>query len=245
MSLANYISFKNMQKNNNSYSPDNNNKKYLVVMACHVSTKIKLETIRKNLRYYAFNCVDVALVVSSNQEFNDDIKKICSNYSNVKYYETENRNTLDFGKWHWLLSQVDYNIYDYIVLTNDSFIIHSSINHYLNLVTKYDVELYGYNDSTDICYHYQSYLFTLKKSAIPTFLTNVGNNLPIMNSYSDVVNNGELMLIKWIPNNKCFLNIGNIPSNNQCNIFLHNDDLYTILKNNKLLPFSKLKRLYP
>ena len=29
MSLAKYISFKNMQKNNNSYSPDNNNKKFL------------------------------------------------------------------------------------------------------------------------------------------------------------------------------------------------------------------------
>ena len=66
-----------------------------------------------------------------------------------------------------------------------------------------------------------------------------------MNSYLDVVTNGELMLIKWIPNNKCFLSIGNIPSNNQRNIFLNNDDLYTILKNNNLLPFSKLKRLYP
>lgn len=245
MSLAKYIYFKNMQKNNNSYSPDNNNKKYLVVMACHVSTKIKLDTIRKNLRYFAFCSVDVALVASSNQEFNEDVKNICSNYTNVKYYETENKDSLDFGKWHWLLSQVDYNIYDYVVLTNDSFIIHSSINHYLNLATKYDVDLYGYNDSTDICYHYQSYLFTLKKDAVPIFLTNVENNLPLMNSYSGVVHNGELMLTKWFPNSKSFLNIGNIPSNINRNIFLHNDELYTPLRNNGLLPFSKLKRLYP
>jgi hypothetical protein len=244
MSLANYISFKNMQKNNNSYSPDNNNKKYLVVMAGHVSTKIKLETIRKNLRYFGFHCVDVALVVSSNQEFNDDVKNICSNYTNVKYYETENKNSLDFGKWHWLLSQVDYNIYDYVVLTNDSFIIHSSINHYLNLISKYDVDLYGYNDSSEKCYHYQSYLFALKNTAIPSFLENIGN-LPEIKTHLDLVTNAELMLTKWVPNNKCFLNIANIPSNNECNIFFHNDDLYTILKNNNLLPFSKLKRLYP
>ena len=116
MSLANYISFKNMQKNNNSYSPDNNNKKYLVVMACHVSTKLKLETIRKNLRYFGFHCIDVALVISTNQPFNNEVADICSKYSNVKYYETENRNSLDFGKWHWLLSQIDYNIYDYALV---------------------------------------------------------------------------------------------------------------------------------
>jgi hypothetical protein len=245
MSLAKYISFKNIQKKNNSYSPDNNNKKFLVVMACHVSTKLKLETIRKNLRYFAFHCIDIALVVSSNQPFNNEVANICSKYSNVKYYETENRNSLDFGKWHWLLSQIDYNIYDYVVLVNDSFIIHSSLNHYLNLVTKYDVDLYGYNDSTGVCYHYQSYLFTLKKNAIPTFLTNVGNNLPLMNIHWDVVSNGELMLTKWFPNHKCFLKIGNIPLNHGHNIFFNNDALYIPLKKNGLLPFSKLKRVGP
>ena len=245
MSLAKYISFKNMQKHKNSYSPDNNNKKFLVVMACHVSTKIKLETIRKNLRYFAFHCIDIALVVSSGQHFNNELKGICSKYNNVKYYETENRNSLDFGKWHWLLSQIDYNIYDYTVLINDSFIIHSSLNHYLNLVTKYDVDLYGYNDSSCVCYHYQSYLFTLKKNAIPTFIINVGNNLPLMNIHWDVVTNGELMLTKWFPNHKCFLKIGNMPLNHNHNIFFNNDKLYIPLKNNGLLPFTKLKRVTP
>lgn len=243
MSLAKYISFKNMQKNNNSYSPDNNNKKFLVVMACHVSTKLKLETIRKNLRYFAFHCIDIALVVSIGQPFNNELADICNRYNNVKYYETENRNSLDFGKWHWLLSQIDYNIYDYVVLTNDSFIIHTSINHYLNLVTKYDVDLYGYNDSSNVCYHYQSYLFTLKSTVVPTFLTNVGNNLPLMNIHWDVVTNGELMLTKWFPNHKCFLKIGNMPSNYNHNIFHNNDPLYIPLKNNGLLPFTKLKRV--
>jgi hypothetical protein len=243
--IAKYISFKQIQRGNNSYSPDNNKKKYLVIIACHVSTKIKLETIRKNLRYFAFNCVDVALVVSSNQPFNAEIKNICSKYTNVKYYETENRGSLDFGKWHWFLSQTDYNIYNYIVLTNDSFIIHSSLNHYLNLVSKYDVDLYGYNDSTGISYHYQSYLFTLKKTAVAKFLTNVGNNLPLMKTHQDVINNGEIMLTKWFPSQKCFLKIGNIPSNHGRNIFFHNDGLYIPLKEAKLLPFSKLKRYYP
>ena len=185
-----------------------------------------------------------ALSLEEQFEFNDDIKTICSNYRNVKYYETENNNSLDFGKWHWLLSQSDYSIYDYVVLTNDSFVIHSSINHYLNLISKYDVELYGYNDSSEKCYHFQSYLFALKNTAIPLFLENIAN-LPEIKTHLDLVTNAELMLTKWFPNNKCFLNIANIPSNNERNIFFHNDDLYTILKNNNLLPFSKLKRLYP
>jgi len=109
------------------------------------------------------------------------------------------------------------------------------------------VDLYGYNDSTGglngYYYHYQSYLFTLKSTVVPTFLTNVGNNLPLMNIHSDVVSNGELMLTKWFPNHKCFLKIGNMSSNYTCNIFFNNDPLYIPLKNNGLLPFTKLKRV--
>ena len=153
------------------------------------------------------------------------------------------KKSLDFGKWHWLLSQIDYNIYDYVVLINDSFQIHSSLNHYLNLVTKYDMDLYGYNDLSEFCYHCQSYLFTLKSTTVPTFLTNVGNILPLINTHWDLVTNGELMLTKWFPNYKCFLTIGNIPSNHGLNVFFANDELYTLLKNNGLLPFTKLKRI--
>jgi hypothetical protein len=40
-----YMQFKQQQKNNNNYSPDINEQKYLVIMACHCDTDIKLNTI--------------------------------------------------------------------------------------------------------------------------------------------------------------------------------------------------------
>ena len=66
-----------------------------------------------------------------------------------------------------------------------------------------------------------------------------------MNIHWDVVTNGELMLTKWFPNHKCFLKIGNMPLNHNHNIFFNNDKLYIPLKNNGLLPFTKLKRVTP
>jgi hypothetical protein len=156
-----YINHKIQQKNNNSYSPDQNGKKYLVIMACHCNSSIKLETIRKNLRYFAFeNCYKI-VINSANLEYNHTLSEICSKHNNTKYIEIQNDKYIDFGKWNYVLKNcVTYNEYDYIVLTNDSYIIHSSINHFLNLAVKHNVELYGYNDSTQVKYHFhQCYMF--------------------------------------------------------------------------------------
>jgi hypothetical protein len=238
-----YISFKTTQKNNNSYNPDMNGKKYLVIMACHTSTKLKLEVLRKNLKYFSFNCVDTVVVNSKNLPFNNQVTEICNNHSNVKYYEKDNEMSLDFGKWYWILPQLEYDNYDYIILTNDSFIIENPINHYLNLMHKFNVDLYGYNDSTQIRYHYQSYLFGLKRNAIPVFLNRVKAALPQMKSYMGVVLNCEVKLTDWFPNHKCFLKIGEHPLNRDKNIFVNNNKVYFPLKARKILPFTKVKSL--
>jgi hypothetical protein len=66
-----------------------------------------------------------------------------------------------------------YNEYNFVVLTNDSYIIHNPIRHFLNLAAKNNVELYGYNDSHEMKYHYQSYLFVLRVDAVTTFISKV------------------------------------------------------------------------
>ena len=136
---------------------------------------------------------------------------------------------------------LNYNDYDYVILTNDSFIIHNQINHFFNLIVKYNVELYGYNDSTQIRYHYQSYLFSLRKDAVQTFINKFSKlNLKIENQ-SDVINNFELQMTDWFKTHKCFLKIGEFPRGR--NIFSTNDQLYLPLKRLGLLPFIKLKRI--
>jgi ABC-type multidrug transport system fused ATPase/permease subunit len=133
----NYMKFKITQKNINSYSPDNNKKRYLVIIACHCDSEKKLNTIKNNLRYFSFNSVDTIVINSSDLLYNSRVSEICGRYNKVKYYETQNSKLLDYGKWvHTLQNLIDYNLYDYTILTNDSYVIHSSINHFFNLLTK-------------------------------------------------------------------------------------------------------------
>jgi hypothetical protein len=240
-----YIKNKKIQQKKHSYSPDKNGKKYLVIMACHCDSDIKLDTIRNNLLYFAFESCDKIVINSKNLQHNQSIKEICLRHLNTKYFEIENdKRYFDYGKWiNVLTNLVNYNDYDYIVFTNDSFTIHSSINHFLNLAVKHNVELYGYNDSTQTRYHYQSYLFILRKDAIPLFINKVTAPNLILNCQSDVILHFEVKMTDWFTTHKSFLKIGNFGLEKGHNIFFTNDALYLPLKNSGLLPFTKLKRI--
>jgi hypothetical protein len=239
--IIKYLNFKKIQQNNNKNSSDKNGKKYLVIMACHCNTELKLNKIRTNLKFFAFQHTHKIVINSSNLSYGNKLSEICGRHNNTKYCEIPNSNYYDFGKWiHVLKNEVNFNDYDYIILTNDSFIIHSSINHFLNLTSKYNVELYGYNDSTQIRYHYQSYLFSLRKDAVQTFINKVTDpNLQIQNK-EDVINNFEIKMTDWFSTKKCFLKIANGDGGN---IFFTNDTLYFPLKKSGLLPFTKIQRI--
>ena len=242
--LKMYINNKILQKNKNNYSPDINGKKYLVIMACHCDSVIKLDTIQNNLKYFAFENTDKIVVNTSGLLYNSNVSEICSRHNNTKYYEISNSGYVDFGKWiHSLNNFVDYNDYDYIIFTNDSFIIHNSINHYLNLIVKYNVELYGYNDSSQTRYHYQSYLFSLRKDVIQLFINRVTDPNISINNQDDVILKLEVNMTDWFSTKKSFLEIGNFKLQQNHNIFFTNDKIYIILKNSGLLPFTKIKRI--
>jgi hypothetical protein len=218
------------------------NKKYAVIMACHCDSTKKLKVIRNNLQY--FDYLNVDKIIINTHELGNILSETCSRFSNTTYYEISNSSYYDFGKWvHALQNVVNINEYDYIVLTNDSFIIHSSINHFFNLTAIHDVELYGYNDSTQTRYHYQSYLFSLRKDAVKIFIDNVMHKNVTITSQCDVINNFEVKMTDWFVSKKCFLTIGNFKLHKDKNIFFTNDKLYAPLKYYNLLPFTKLKRI--
>ena len=241
--IKKYINHKLKQKFNHCYNPNNNNIKYLVIMACHCDSEIKLSTIKKNLTYIDFECVDVLLLMSVNLPYNLEIESYCSTYKNVKYKEVDNEPTYDFGKWIKGLNTIDYEKYNFIIFTNDSYIIHAPINHFFNLTFKNNVDFYGYNDSTQGRYHYQSYLFSLKKDVIPVFITNYFEKKANIQNQADVIDNYELTMTDWFNHKKCFLQIGNIETHKTLNIFFTNDTLYKLLKKTTLLPFTKIKRI--
>jgi hypothetical protein len=230
-------------KNNNSYCPMKS-KKYAVIMACHCDTITKLELIKNNLQYFDYLNVDKIIINTSELNLRNKLSEICSKFLNTSYYEIPNSSYYDFGKWVYALRNiVNVNVYDYIVLTNDSYVIYSSINHFLNLSAIHNVELYGYNDSTQTRYHYQSYLFSLRRDAVKIFIDNVMYKNVIITSQQDVINNFEVKMTDWFVSKKCFLMIGNFKLHKYQNIFFTNDQLYKPLKSSNLLPFIKLKRI--
>jgi hypothetical protein len=162
------ISYKIAAMKANSYSPElHKDKKYLTIIACHIERILKEHTLINNLKYLSFSNNDIVIINSLNTNF--DKSKITTNI--FDYIEVENdSNTLDFGKYMIALQKYDYTKYDYIIFINDSIIINSSMNHFYNIMMKKNVELYAYNSSSEIKYHYQSYLFGIKSESIYKFI---------------------------------------------------------------------------
>jgi hypothetical protein len=163
-----FISYKIASMKANSYSPElHKDKKYLTIVACHTNKLLKEQTLLNNLKHFDFPSNNIVIVNSLNTNFdkNNITTKI------LDYFEVENNsNTLDFGKYMIALQKYDYTKYDYIIFINDSIIINSSMNHFYNIMMKKNVELYAYNSSSEIKYHYQSYLFGIKSESIYKFI---------------------------------------------------------------------------
>jgi hypothetical protein len=228
-------------KKRNMYNPSVNNKKYLTIIAAHVHTKMKLATLINNVRTIDYDCNDIIIINSQGLPFNNQVRTLCDK-RNIKYIEVDNIPSLDFGKWLFTLKNSDCSNYDYIIFTNDSYTIHKPMHHFYNLTSKMNVELYGYNDSTEGKYHYQSYLFSIRKDAIQKFIDNVESKIHHIGGWKDVVANYEINLVDWFQEKDCFLKIGNEFYNKRKNIFIRNDYFYSKLFSNRLLPFTKIKR---
>ena len=238
--ITNFIKLKMFEKKNYPL----NNKKILLLMACHCIDSLKLITIKNNLNYFKNNNIDVVIINSSDTMYHKELVQLCEE-SNIKYAEVPNNGACDFGKFlHCLQTIVTCDPYEYVLFTNDSYKIHSPIDHFFNFICSKDVDMYGYNDSNEIKYHIQSYLFALKIRAVATFITNVAKKKRLLHSLHDVIRHCELEYINWFQSYACFLNISTIKCLKQ-NIFYHDDELYVALKEIGLLPFTKLKRLTP
>jgi len=230
------------EKNKNIFEPC---KKHLTIIACHLYNKQRIQVLKQNIRFLSFSNNDIIIINSSNLLLNNVVKNVVKNelQNKVKQYiEIPNDKWIDFGKWKYVLNNIDYSNYEYITFTNDSFSISQPIYFYFNLLVERNKELYAYTSSSEVKYHFQSYLFTVKKEAIcklKNYLTTKIN--PICKNINPILL--ELHLINAFQTYDCFLDIGNLHINNKKNIFFNNDLFYFILFKYNLLPFIKLKRI--
>jgi len=241
LNIQKVVNYYGMVKRRNMYNPSFNNKKYLTIIACHNDSNFKYNNLINTINYLSFDCNDLVIVNSTNLENNSNLASWCCE-RNIKYLEIDNDATYDFGKWVYTLKNIDTSIYDFVVFTNDSFVIHSPIHHFYNLTSKMNVELYGYNDSTQNGYHYQSYLFSLSQNSIQKFIEIFDSKKNKIQSQNDVINEFELQMTHFFNSCDCFLKIGNEFHNKNLNIFFTNDFFKYYLFKNRLLPFTKVKK---
>lgn len=259
--LKSYMKQKQKQRQENFYSPDEADKysglgktfKYLVICACHCNSELKLQGLMQTLPFFNFACVDLVVINSENLEpFSSRLVSFLSSHlPSARYEEVANDAYIDFGKWvkgmkmYGMDSPVRSLNYDYVVCINDSIILRSPIGFFLNMLPKANKALFGFNDSSQVEYHFQSYLFALSREACQQFMAKV-EQVPkeTLVSMYDAVMQMEIPMVKWFaPNCGVFLNLVSTGLNEGRNIFFQNDEIFRPLQHSFVLPIDKIKRI--
>ena len=217
--------------------------KILVVIACHTNSNMRFNAISSIMKYLEeVDNIDIIVVNSANTHLSKFVQNAFKNKI-FKYLEINNDNYYVFSKWQYGVKSVDITKYKFTTFINDSILVHYSLKHFFDYTRLADVDLYGYNNSTQINHHYQTYLFSIKNSNLQQFIKMINNNKSSIKTYFDAVSQYELKLLDYYPNRDCFLKIAYLPSQKGNNIFFNNDFLYIKLRDSGLLPFTKLKRI--
>jgi hypothetical protein len=214
-------------------------KKILTIMACHVDTPYKYEIVLNNIRYMEG---DLIIINSENLPYHKLLLKNIAPKCK-KYMEIENNDELDIGKMIYGLQKVDYSDYDFIVFTNDSFWLTGTLRPWYNGMKKEDRDLYGYTSNMEYKYHYQSFLYGIKKTAIPILLNFYHVNKE--NIRGNVIHNFELLFTDEFSDKACLVNIADFPEqfSNGLNLFFFCDVLYGKLLEANIIKIVKLKRI--
>lgn len=222
---------------------DFNSDRILVIISCHTDSRLRLQSIQLIMHALKeVENIDIIIVNSKGLTLShfvkDRYKSDC-----IGYYEIRNDQYYGFSKWYYGLIQTEFMKYKFITFINDSILIHQPIKHFFEYTRFKNVDLYGFNDSSQITHHYQSYFFSVKNTAIINFLKMFDENKRFVHSYMDAVFNLELRMFQYFSNRDCFLKIAYFPFNREKNIFSQNDALYFKLRHYGILPFTKLKRI--
>ena len=219
--------------------------KILAIFANHTCNNIKYNISLNNISLLRDKFTNIIIVDTKNEEYakklHNDLHK---DEKIVEYFFVENDNYFDFGKWIFALNSIDYKKYDYIMFINDSIILLDPLdNFFVYFKNSPDVNLYAYNDSTQIKYHYQSYLFFIKSNSIVDFIDFFENKKDVIVDLESLVHNVELNMCNIINNHDCFLKIGT-EWNMSKNLYWENESLYEYLLSKNIFSIIKIKKIF-
>jgi hypothetical protein len=225
------------------YKVHNETAKILTIIACHSNSEDKYLSVINNFNYLKFPNNDIIIISSENESYSEQLKNEmqdkCKNF-----IEVPNDVYMDFGKWNYVCDNYNVRDYDFVVFTNDSFFITSSIYPFYNKMIETQTNLYGLTNSSEINNHYQSYLFGIRQVAIDRFQNFYKSKKNLVDSKPrSLILNIELNMSNYFLVKECYLNLDKFPTNLEKNLFFHNDLLYGKLLLLKILPIIKLRRL--
>ena len=217
------------------------NKKTLVILSYHSDCEMNLLYSLGNIMYFKkYENIDVVVVNTENSLYSKRLKDLVSN--NCIYLETSNTKTYFYGKWIYGLQNVDFDEYNNIIFTEDSFIIDDNIENFLYNAIQTESEFYAYNNSSENKYHYQTYLFSIKSCVANKFIEFYFSEFANIHCKNDIVSCYEFKMTDIFTSHDCFLKIAYYPGQEGKNIFYSNDHLYYKLKFGGLLPFKRIDR---
>jgi hypothetical protein len=222
------------------------NYKILAILANHTINIIKYNTTLNNISFIKNNVTNIAIVDTKNEYYSEKLKNDIENDDKINnYFLIENDNHFDFGKWIYALKNISYTNYDYILLFNDSIILYESIQNYFIYLNNLEnpVNLYAYNDSTQIQYHYQSYFFSISKKIVIKFIDFFESKKHLIYNLESLITNIELNMCNIDDNHDCLIKIAN-EYNLSKNLYWENDILYQYLLTKNIFSVIKLKKIY-
>ena len=187
---------------------------------------------------------DDIYVIDNKNENSELLSKYLNNITNIiKIKKVENLNI--FQKINKLLNLIDIKNSENITIILDEYIITTKLKEYFNFVNNSNYDLISISDSTELFYHLQINIFTIKKDSI-LFLKNIINDFSNKNKSSDF-NLLYLDFLKDITNkisNKgVYCKTAYIESVEKKNIYLVNNEYYYYLLENDILPIISIKLL--
>jgi hypothetical protein len=220
--------------------------KILAIFANHTNNIIKYNISLNNYSKLKKNLDSIVIIDSLGESYAEKLQSDLLKDDKIKeYFLIENNNFFDFGKWIYALNNIKYDKYDYILLVNDSIIILDELDKFFKNLKNHDsnINFYGYNDSNQENYHYQTYLFFINTTIVNKFINFFESKKKYIHNLSSLIENIELKICELDNSSDCFIKLAN-EWNNYKNIFWENEDLYQLLLSKNIFTIMKLKKVY-
>ena len=192
-----------------------------------------------------YNKFDKVYISDNNNKHSKSLKEKFNDLDHIIQYELNEGFNL-FNKINIILKDFNFKNDYHITLITDEYIYLNDLEHYFNFVNKSKYDIISYTDSTEIYYHIQFNIFTIKHNLFNLFYDLLKKYIQLSNENTKF-NHLFIDFLKelvMLSNKKgIFCKVAYLDSIFKKNIYLSNSNHYHYLINNNILPIISVKYL--